>query len=116
MKANTPSAPFESRQEHRPIRSALITSVFLLGASTLGAWLSCQCLFFSGLESVHQRLLMILMVQPLALAAWFFCGLTSVGLAFRATGVALGRHCPSGAVAGLGIIVLALVSTSLFVS
>lgn len=115
MKATPVFAP-ENRKEPRPISSALVTSMLLLGASSIGAWLSCQCLFFSGLESVHQRLLMILMVQPLALAAWFFCGLTSVGLAFRATGVAMARHCPSGAAAGLGIIVLALVTTSLFVS
>lgn len=115
MKATPVFAP-ENRKEPRPISSALVTSMLLLGASSIGAWLSCQCLFFSGLESVHQRLLMILMVQPLALAAWFFCGLASVGLAFRATGVAMARHCPSGAAAGVGIIVLALVSTSLFVS
>lgn len=93
----------------------LITSLFLLTLSLAGGWLACQSLFLTGFETVHHRLLMILLVQPFALAAWLFCGLPGFGLALQSLVTAMRQRRVAVSLLSAGLLGLALVSASLWV-
>ncbi|TDU71247.1 hypothetical protein EI77_02369 [Prosthecobacter fusiformis] len=93
----------------------LLTSLLLLTLSLAGGWLASQSLSPRGMDSVHQRLLMILLVQPFALAAWFFCGLPGLGLALQSLFTAITQRRVTVTLLSAGLLALALVSATLWI-
>lgn len=93
----------------------LATSLLLITLSLAGGWLACQSLNPVSAVTVHHRLLLILLVQPFALAAWFFCGLPGLGLALQSLFTAIGQRRVVVSLLSLGLLGLALVSASLWV-
>ena len=97
------------------LASDLVTSLLLLTLSLAGGWLAGLSLFSTGMHTVHQRLLLILLVQPFALAAWFFCGLPGLGLALQSLVTAVRQRRLGVSLLSAGLLGLALVSASLWV-
>lgn len=62
----------------------LLNSLILLTCSMAGGLIAWQTMNLTGQNSLHLRLLIILLVHPFAIATWVFCGLPGLGLAVKA--------------------------------
>lgn len=92
----------------------LLNSLILLTCSMVGGLLAWQTMHLSGHESVHLRLLGILLVQPFAMATWVFCGLPGLGLAVKSLFAAMEQRKVVMGIFSTGLMALSLAGTLLW--
>lgn len=92
----------------------LFTSLILLAISLVGGCLALHTHQMSGVDTLHARLFLILLIQPLALMAWLFCGLPGLGLAVKSLFTALEMRKTLAGLASTGLLALSLATTMLW--
>lgn len=98
-----------------PLTHDLLTSLLLLSIATAGGWLAYQAVDVSAAGSIHLRLLIILLVQPFALAAWVFCGLPGLGLAMKSLFGAIEQRKAAAGLVSVGLVALSLACATLWI-
>lgn len=89
----------------------LWSSLLLLVISFAGGLLAQRSMIHTGMDSMALRILLLL-VQPLALAAWLFCGLPGMGLAARGLHLAMNQGRVPAGMFSAGLLVFAGISAT----
>lgn len=93
----------------------LLTSLLLLCLAIGGGWLAGLAMEAKPGGSTQMRLLIVLLVHPFAMAAWFFCGLPGLALALKSLLGALQQRHVLALVLSTGLMALSLVCATIWI-